>query len=38
VPDAQHFFEGREEQLVKVLVEFLDSRFGSVDAASAGPK
>jgi pimeloyl-ACP methyl ester carboxylesterase len=38
VPDAQHFFEGREEELVKVLVEFLDSRFGSVDAASTAPK
>lgn len=28
VPDAQHFFEGREDELVKVIVEFLDSRFG----------
>jgi alpha/beta superfamily hydrolase len=27
VPDAQHFFEGREDDLVKVVVEFLDSRF-----------
>ena len=33
VPDAQHFFEGREEELVKVLVDFLDSRFGSANAA-----
>jgi len=38
VPNAQHFFEGREDDLVKVLVEFLDSRFGSVNAASAGSK
>jgi alpha/beta superfamily hydrolase len=38
VPNAQHFFEGREDELVKVLVEFLDSRFGSVNAASAGSK
>jgi alpha/beta superfamily hydrolase len=27
IPDAQHFFEGREDDLVKVVVEFLDSRF-----------
>ncbi|MBI1396453.1 MAG: DUF3530 family protein [Betaproteobacteria bacterium] len=27
VPDAQHFFEGREDQLVKVLVDFLDPVF-----------
>ncbi len=27
VPDAQHFFEGREDDLVKVIVTFLDSRF-----------
>lgn len=33
VPDAQHFFEGREEELVKVLVEFLDSRFGAASSA-----
>ena len=38
VPNAQHFFEGREDELVKVLVDFLDSRFGSVSAASVGPK
>jgi len=38
VQNAQHFFEGREEELVKVLVEFLDSRFGSVSAASVAPK
>jgi pimeloyl-ACP methyl ester carboxylesterase len=34
VPDAQHFFEGREEELVKVLVGFLDSRFGTVSSAA----
>ena len=33
VPDAQHFFEGREEELVKVVVEFLDSRFGTATSA-----
>jgi len=33
VPDAQHFFEGREEELVKVLLEFLDSRFGAASTA-----
>lgn len=27
VPDAQHFFEGREDELVKVVVEFLDQVF-----------
>jgi pimeloyl-ACP methyl ester carboxylesterase len=32
VPDAQHFFEGREEELVKVLVAFLDSRFGTASS------
>jgi pimeloyl-ACP methyl ester carboxylesterase len=35
VPDAQHFFEGREDELVKVLVDFLDSRFGTAAAQSA---
>jgi pimeloyl-ACP methyl ester carboxylesterase len=34
VPDAQHFFEGREEDLIKVLVDFLDSRFGTANAAA----
>ncbi|MEO8164313.1 MAG: DUF3530 domain-containing protein [Betaproteobacteria bacterium] len=33
VPDAQHFFEGREEELVKVIVEFLDARFGLAKSA-----
>jgi len=33
VPDAQHFFEGREGELVKVLVEFLDGRFGTAGSA-----
>lgn len=27
VPDAEHFFEGREDELVKVVVEFLDHNF-----------
>ncbi|MFN0038443.1 MAG: alpha/beta hydrolase [Burkholderiales bacterium] len=35
VPDALHFFEGREDDLVKVLVTFLDSRFGAPVAAAA---
>lgn len=35
VPDAQHFFEGREDELVKVIVEFLDSRFGGKPVASS---
>jgi pimeloyl-ACP methyl ester carboxylesterase len=34
VPDAQHFFEGREEELVKVLVAFLDTRFGTNGSAA----
>ena len=34
VPDAQHFFEGREDDLVKVIVAFLDSRFGGKPIAS----
>ena len=38
VPDAQHFFEGREEELVKVLVGFLDSRFGTAKAADNSVK
>ena len=35
VPDALHFFEGREDDLVKVLVAFLDSRFGAASTAAA---
>ena len=38
VPDAQHFFEGREEELVKVVVTFLDSRFGSPKAVESKAK
>ncbi len=38
VPDAQHFFEGREEELVKVLVGFLDSRFGTASSAASNVK
>jgi alpha/beta superfamily hydrolase len=33
VADAQHFFEGRENELVKVIVGFLDSRFGQPKSA-----
>ncbi|HVY08002.1 MAG TPA: hypothetical protein VHB46_18655 [Burkholderiales bacterium] len=35
VPDAQHFFEGREDDLVKVIVAFLDSRFAGKAGASS---
>jgi len=37
VPDALHFFEGREEDLVKVLTEFMDGVFhgGSPTTASS---
>jgi pimeloyl-ACP methyl ester carboxylesterase len=39
VPDAQHFFEGREDELVKVVVDFLNDRFaGGKSASSAAPK
>ena len=34
VADAQHFFEGRENELVKVIVGFLDSRFGQPKSAA----
>ena len=38
VPDAQHFFEGREEELVKVIVTFLDTRFGTANAPTNATK
>ena len=38
VPDAQHFFEGREEELVKVIVTFLDTRFGTANAQTNATK
>jgi pimeloyl-ACP methyl ester carboxylesterase len=38
VPDAQHFFEGREEELVNVIVAFLDTRFGAANAAAHSVK
>ncbi len=38
VPDAQHFFEGREDDLVKVVVEFLDSRFVAGNPAATSFK
>jgi pimeloyl-ACP methyl ester carboxylesterase len=37
VPDALHFFEGREDDLVKVIVTFLDRQF-LPSTAAAGPK
>lgn len=33
---AQHFFEGREDDLVKVVVDFLDSRFSGPSPERAG--
>ena len=27
VPDAKHFFEGREEELIKIVPGFLDRTF-----------
>jgi len=38
VPDAQHFFEGREDDLVKVVVEFLDGRFVAGKSAATSSK
>jgi alpha/beta superfamily hydrolase len=36
VPDAQHFFEGKEDQLAGIVVSFLDRIFNKDSAASAG--
>ncbi len=38
VTDAQHFFEGREDDLVKVVVEFLDGRFVVGKSATTSSK
>ena len=38
IPDAQHFFEGREDDLVKVVAAFLDSRFVTDKSAETSPK
>ena len=38
VPDAQHFFEGREDDLVKVVAQFLDNRFVTDKSAEISPK
>jgi len=35
VPDALHFFEGKEDELVKVVTEFLDQLFHSAQAGEA---
>ena len=35
VPEALHFFEGKEDELVKVVVDFLDQRFHAGQAAEA---
>jgi alpha/beta superfamily hydrolase len=35
VKDALHFFEGREDELVKLIVGFLDRIFHKGDATTA---
>lgn len=35
VPDALHFFEGKEDQLVKIVVDFLDQRFHAGQAGES---
>ncbi len=36
VPEAQHFFEGKEDELTGIVVTFLDRVFRQGNAASAG--
>jgi len=36
VPDAQHFFEGKEDELAGIVVKFLDRVFHQGNPASAG--
>jgi pimeloyl-ACP methyl ester carboxylesterase len=36
VPDAQHFFEGKEDELTGIVVTFLDRVFHQRNPASAG--
>jgi alpha/beta superfamily hydrolase len=36
VPDAEHFFEGKEDQLAGIVVKFLDRVFHQGNPASAG--
>jgi pimeloyl-ACP methyl ester carboxylesterase len=35
VPTAKHFFEGREDELVRLIVEFLDRTFKAGTAPAA---
>ena len=35
VPDAKHFFEGREDELVRIIVAFLDRTFKAGKAPEA---
>ena len=36
VPDAKHFFEGKEDELAGIVVKFLDRVFHQGNPASAG--
>ncbi len=38
VPDALHFFEGREDDLVKVLVDFMDGVFHAGNPSTASTR
>jgi hypothetical protein len=38
VPDALHFFEGREDELVGIVTGFLDRVFHRGDAGNAGTR
>jgi alpha-beta hydrolase superfamily lysophospholipase len=38
VPGAQHFFEGHEDALVRIVVDFLDRSFSRGTAAAAPPR
>jgi hypothetical protein len=35
VPDALHFFEGREDDLTRIVVTFLDQVFNNGNASAA---
>jgi hypothetical protein len=38
VPDALHFFEGREDDLVRVVIGFLDRVFHQGDPGNAASR
>ena len=38
VPDALHFFEGKEDELTRIIVNFLDQVFQQGDGAAAAAK